>query len=168
MTKQGRKGFTLAELAVVLAVLAVISGMVVTFTLMAGSSSEISSARLSALQDIRVAEAIIEGFVSSNDVTVSDDKTTLGKKIDDVDNFLFFNSDEKKLTIKDKDDNIKSSLELQKVTSIEFEVVEQGTDKIYYCFITYHVAGKDYNYNFCVNPIVGEGADKEVTNENQG
>lgn len=163
MTKQGRKGFTLAELAVVLAVLAVISGMVVTFTLMAGSSSEISSARLSALQDIRVAEAIIEGFVSSNDATVDINTVTENGRYTTLtkgDSSLSFDSNEKKLIIKNGQNGENgSSLELQKVTSIEFEVVEQGTDKIYYCFITYHVAGKDYNYNFCVNPIVGEGAD---------
>ena len=188
MTKSKRKGFTLAELGVVLAVLAVVAGMVVTFVLMAGSSNKVSSARLEAMQDIRVAEAIIEGFVSSNDVSVvtetdgeKEEYTTLTKKITENENkSLYFDTDEKKLII-ENGGNTKSSLELKNVKSIRFSVVpketnvtegetnntESETDKIYYCYIQYEVAGKTYNYNFCVNPVVGEQVET-TTQSNDG
>lgn len=182
MTKSKRKGFTLAELGVVLAVLAVVAGMVVTFVLMAGSSNKVSSARLDAMQDIRVAEAIIEGFVSSNDVSVTgkdgekEEYTTLTKKNTENENkSLYFDTDEKKLII-ENGGNTESSLELKNVKSIRFSVVtketnvteggtnntESETDKIYYCYIQYEVAGKTYNYNFCVNPVVGERVTQSV------
>ena len=64
MKKNNRRGFTLAELTIVLAVLVIVSAMVVSFTAMVSNSRQLSTARLEALGDVRVAETLIENFIN--------------------------------------------------------------------------------------------------------
>lgn len=66
-----RKGFTLTELVVVLAVLAVASGMVVTFSTMMHSAQGISNARHEALQDVLTVEKLVEGFIEGQPTSSS-------------------------------------------------------------------------------------------------
>ena len=147
MKKNNKRGFTLAELTMVLAVLVIVSAMVVSFTAMVSNSRQLSTARLEALQDVRVAEALIENFIEGNeDVRVSDDKTTLtaGEStllLDENGNLVIGNG---------------GSIALERVKSITFDYYGE-TDKIYYCTVVYTVGDKDFNYIFCVNPYVGEG-----------
>ena len=70
-TKMNRRGFTLAELSVVLAVLSIVSIMVASFTAMVSNSRQLSTARLEALQDVRVVEALVEGFIEGNEIKTS-------------------------------------------------------------------------------------------------
>ena len=63
---KSRKGATLAELMIVLAVLVIAAGMVVSFSSMMHGAQGISNARHEALQDVRVAESLIEGFIENN------------------------------------------------------------------------------------------------------
>ena len=51
MNRRNRRGFTLTELVIVLAVLAIVSTMVISFTAMVTNSRQLSSARLDALGD---------------------------------------------------------------------------------------------------------------------
>ncbi len=148
MKKNNRRGFTLAELTIVLAVLVIVSAMVVSFTAMVSNSRQLSTARLEALGDVRVAETLIENFIEGNeDITVSDDKTTLtaGEStllFDENGNLVVGNG---------------GSITLERVKSITFDYYGNNTDGIYYCTVVYTVGDKDFNYIFCVNPYVGEG-----------
>lgn len=65
-TIKSRKGVTLTELVVVLAVVVIAAGMVVTFSSMMHGAQGISNERYEALQDVRTAEALIEGFILNN------------------------------------------------------------------------------------------------------
>ena len=65
-TIKSRKGVTLTELVVVLAVVVIAAGMVVTFSSMMHGAQGISNERYEALQDVRTAEALIEGFIENN------------------------------------------------------------------------------------------------------
>ena len=62
-TIKSRKGATLSELVIVLAVLVIASGMVVTFSSMMHGAQGVSNERHEALQDVVTAEALIEGFI---------------------------------------------------------------------------------------------------------
>ena len=89
MNSNNRRGFTLAELSIVLAVLAIVLTMVVSFTAMTNNSRQLSEARLEALQDIRVAEAIVENFIEGkSSITINSEKTAL---TDNENNTLTFN-----------------------------------------------------------------------------
>ena len=138
-----KRGYTLAELTVVLAVLVIVSAMVVSFAAMTSNSRRISEARLEALQDIRVAEAIIENFIEGkSSITMNAEKTTL---TDNENKTLSFNTDNKEITV---DNETKYTLE--RVKSITFDYYGNGAEKIYYCTITYMVGNQEYNYTFCV------------------
>ena len=160
MNRNNRRGFTLTELSVVLAVLAIVSTMVVSFTVMVSNSRALSSARLDALGDVRVAEANIEHFIEENDsVTVTADKKSLsanGKTL----SFTLENGKTVGGTLEIKpigeNTTADTSLTLERVKSITFEYYGGDTDEIYYCTIHYEIGGKDYTYIFCVNPYVGE------------
>lgn len=157
-----RRGFTLAELTVVLAVLAIVSTMVVSFTAMVSSSRELSSARLDALGDVRVAESLIEGFIESNSgVGVAEDKKSLSAG----EQTLYFEKTEGeqggRLVTPD------TSVTLERVTEITFDAHGEG-DVIYYCTVVYEVGEHRYSYTFCVNPYVGESIQESIqegTNE---
>lgn len=167
MNKKNRRGFTLAELTVVLAVLVIVSAMVVSFTAMVSNSRQLSSARLDALSDVRVAEALIENFIEGNEnVTVADDKNSIsagGKS-------LFFTKSEEEqggtLTVTGGETD--TTITLERVTEIIFDYYGNDTDQIYYCTVKYQVGNHDYDYTFCVNPYVGETVNantQEGTNE---
>ena len=156
-----KKGFTLVELVIVLAVLVVAAGMVVTFSSMMHGAQSVSNARYEAMQDVRVAESLIEGFIENNEgnlKTVDNGSSIRGNKLclNDDDNTSAFLANGGALVISGNEVIFLESLE-----SIEFEIVtdkiENPTDTLYYCTITYDVADTLYTYTFCVNPYVGEG-----------
>ena len=163
-TRNTRRAFTLTELTIVMAVLAIVLVLVTSFTAMVSNSRELSAARLEALQDIRVAETIIENFIEGNN-GVSIKNSTL--KV--VENTLaFYEGDtliagESKLAFEEEEKalclNGEAILTLKRVESIKFEFAKYGNsaDKIYYCRINYTVGDHDYDYTFCVLSYAGEG-----------
>lgn len=60
-----RKGTTLTEMAVILAVLAIISTVVVSFSLAVSRRVRVSSAKLEAMQDVEVIEALTESWIDA-------------------------------------------------------------------------------------------------------
>ena len=155
MNKNNKRGFTLAELTVVLAVLVIVSAMVVSFTAMVSNSRQLSSARLDALSDVRVAETLIEGFIEGNEnVIVADDKNSIsadGKRL-----FFEKNEEEQGGTLTITGGETDTTITLDRVTEITFDYHGEDTDKIYYCTVKYNVGNHNYDYTFCVNPYVGE------------
>ena len=141
-TKNLRRGATLTEIMVVIAVVAIVAVLVVSFSTMVSSSRELAQAKLDALQDIRLAETIIENFIvdSANKGEVDTNSISF------IGGYLVINRGE---------GNNNTVLQLESVTGITF--AEHGTnDKIYYCTISYEVGGTKFDYKFCVNPYAGE------------
>ena len=157
---KSRKGATLAELVIVLAVVVIAAGMVVSFSSMMHGAQGISNARHEALQDVRVAEALIESFIENNadkELVVSDGGGKLSYKVleEGVEKeYSVFFTNAKAFVVAGND-----VMFLESLDSIAF-VKETGTnDTLYYCTITYSVADAphSYTYTFCVNPYAGEG-----------
>ena len=144
--RNNRRGFTLTELTIVLAVLAIVLTLLVSFTAMTNNSRRISEARLEALQDIRVAESIIENFIETNE-GLSAKKDGLYKENEKV---LYFA--EEKLVV-----NGGANLTLERVESITFDYNGGDTEGIFYCTINYNVGNHDYYYTFCVYSYAGNG-----------
>lgn len=152
-----KKGFTIVELVIVLAVLVIAAGMVVTFSSMMHGAQGVSNARYEALQDVRVAESLIESFIENNSnkgLTVEKNYSTAGDKlyykIGDEEYAVFF-TNAKAFVMSGNE-----VLFFESIESIVFEIVTGNDDTLYYCTITYDVGGTDFNYTFCVNPYVGE------------
>ena len=142
-TKNLRRGATLTEIMVVIAVVAIVAVLVVSFSTMVSSSRELAQAKLDALQDIRLAETIIENFIvdSANKGEVDTDS-------------IYFNGGY--LVINRGEINNNTVLQLESVTGIRFDILEKENDTIYYCTISYEVGGTPFEYTFCVNPYAGE------------
>ena len=163
--RSNRRGFTLVEMTVVMAVLAIVLAMVTSFTAMVTGSRELSAARLEALQDIRVAETIIESFIEGNKIT------TIFKEYDKIvpsENAL--EAGEKKLTFDPRSKTLAldggATLTLERVDSITFvnygdnaEDINDGENagNMYYCTIHYTVGDHEYDYTFCVYSYAGNG-----------
>ena len=145
MKKNCKRGFTLAELSVVLAVIAIVSTVVISFTAMVTQRSKISRAHLSALQDIELIETFVETYIENT----SDPNVALIEVVE--------NENGNELLI----DGVKK-LALETVTSVEVTPYPnaEADDILYICTTTYHIPYEKKNnthtYTFCVNPYVGE------------
>ena len=162
-----RRGATITELLVVIAVIAIAAGMVATFSTMVSANRELSQARLDALQDIKLAETVIENFIEdaennkdeNRDVAISypkgDETDPVYSLINGAGDILKFENGA--LNIYPGKDSTTNPLtiNLETVTEITFDVLGND-DKIYYCTITYDIGGTPFDYTFCVNPYAGE------------
>lgn len=139
-----KRGFTLVELSVVLAVLMVSSALVVTFTAMVRRSQSQSAAKGELLADISLAESLIEGFLQADGpACVSAD----GRQLLRGESALYYAGGQ--LVMPD------TAVGLAHITDIHFSsLVDSATgDTIYFCTIEY---ATEREYTFCVDPYVGE------------
>ena len=164
-----RRGFTLTELAVVLAVLGIVSAMVVSFTVSVNGSRQLSSARLDAMSDVGVAESFVNDFIERNGgVVATDEKGNSYISVITVANGE--NIETKKLFFKPATEEepakivvdvtaegeADTEITLTNVTGISFDS-KGDDDVIYFVTVTFEVLEKAETYTFCVNPFVGEG-----------
>lgn len=172
---RNRRGFTLAELAIVIALIAIVLAMVTSFIVMIDSSRDLSQVKLEAMQNISVAEAIIERFITdaeNNGGTVafedecsdSPDNKEYYRLKNSEGKILFFDKGIHALVSTANEEGKENNLTtLDTVKDIRFRVVQnsKGTDRLYYCTITYDIGGKStQEYTFCVNPHAGENINK--------
>ena len=163
MKNKQRRGATVAELMVVIAVLAIAATMVVSFSAMTSGTTKLANAKLEALNEIRLAESAIEGFIesNSNDLTLlyvpisegSEQKICRSMSTTNSSDMLRCNGG--KITV-NKAGN-QTTVDLEYVTDIIFtHKGDSNTDTLYYCTITYKIGDSDFYYTFCVNPYAGE------------
>ena len=148
MKKCEKRGFTVAELCIVLAVISIVSTVVISFTAMVTQRSKISRAQLSALQDIELIETLVEAHIES----VSNNP---GESVS-----VGWNNDTKQLTVGG------ATYTFEDIKEIVFttlpENTENATDILYICKVTYQIPyekNTTHTYTFCVNPYVGETVD---------
>ena len=150
MKKNCKRGFTLAELSVVLAVIAIVSTVVISFTAMVTQRSRISKAQLDALHDIELIEALVEAHIESGKYEPKTDDENLGTV------YMSEEDGVKKVNVGD------SKIAVETVISVDVTPYpdENADDILYICTIKYHIPYEKENnthtYTFCVNPYVGE------------
>ena len=115
---ENRHGVTLVELVVVLAILSIVTTMVVSFNVIVNQRRAESQAKLEVLQDVRVAEAMIESWINSTKIekieSITDGSAILTSREDEK-NIVKFNDG-----VLEVGDN---TITLDRVTGISFKEI---------------------------------------------
>ena len=166
---KNRKGFTLSELCIVLALEAIVSTIVISFCLIMNKRSAISRARLDIVNEVNAVETLIEKWVDK----MSEQGAVFGKAEDGslvatvnkvVYNATFVNG-EFKASVPDGDNEM--AFATTSIDSVVFEVESKNGDTIFFCTATallpqVNGEAKEEKYTFCVNSRIGESFE-EVT-----
>lgn len=185
LRKKRRRGMGIAELAVVIAVISIVSLIVVSFTLMVSDKVRNSREKVNAMNDITVIESVVDTWITTNieagnefyyfnEVNDENNRWTNEVSLDTEiillsfgnefakDKYVFeFAKDTKQVTCKISDDQT-ITYQMDTVESIHFNVGNEKTgDIIFFCTVTYKVATSNKNsvthtYTFTINPRVGD------------
>lgn len=155
--KNKKKGITLSEICIVLAVLSIVSLAIVSYAAMATGRGISGADKLKVMQDIELLEAMVdnwfnEAYTGPDSLTVGENKLSVGDKE------LHYQGGT--LYTKFSDTDLRS-YHLETVESLRFEVVKSKDDEIFFCTVTYvYRLGQskevEETYTFCINPRVGE------------
>ena len=164
--KRTTRGVTLAELCIVMAVIAIVSTMVVSFTVLMQARTSLIAADRDTIADIGSVESALDTFIrkyDSDQYTLKIDKYSVGETVvsNTLDEYyalqvltsddtvvaklmLGFDTDEQMRTSVDSvkitdGKTVTSSLPLHMVTNLEFEIVsDSGNDStLVICKVTY-------------------------------
>ena len=158
-----RRGFTLSELCIVLALVAIVGTIVTSFCLVIHRRSVISRARLDIVNEINVVETYVERWVDKmyeNNAEFSINEGVLTATIGTVDYKATFTDGVFNGEVP-ADETM--TFNTMRIESLEFDCAEnEGTgDTIFFCTATAllpQVNGEDKQekYTFCVNSRIGE------------
>lgn len=156
-----KKGVTLAELVVIIAVLSIISTMVISFVVMTGESIRTSKQRVDALNDLAIVENMIEGWLETQLTDLPVTNSEIDLVLTNGSNELSYNIANKQLTINNGGNETIYQTEL--INSIKIDIKGTNSKKIAICHITYELfitskKTQEYIYTFCVYPYnyIGE------------
>ena len=161
-----KKGATIAEMIVALAVVAVVSTVVLTFATLVHTRSIIASAKLEALQDMTSVEAICESWLSdmlkkNADIEIQEEmivaEVSGGEKY-----YLYWNGDK---VYAEFTPGVPTKFTSKRIKGIKFSSIDNPDedDLILFVKVGYVLpmpTDTDRTYNviktFCVNPYVGD------------
>jgi prepilin-type N-terminal cleavage/methylation domain-containing protein len=158
-----KRGFTLSELCIVLALVAVVATIVTSFCLVVHQRSVISSARLNIVNEVNVVETFVERWVdkmSEKGATFSiSEDGTLTATLEGVDYEATFSEGVFNGAVPSGENGMTFST--TSIDSVVFEIESQNGDTIFFCTATAllpQVNGdaKEEKYTFCVNSRIGE------------
>ncbi len=156
-----RRGATLAEIMVAVALVSVMIVMAVSFAQLMTQRTQANAANDAVLQDRQKTESVLESWV---DILVSQGAVF---SVDEEDSgLLIATAGEEKYTLRFASehviaalpDNGEISLYTETVTEIEFDLMTNGNDFLLFCTVTSEndYVGEELSCTFCVNPRVGE------------
>ena len=166
---KNRKGFTLSELCIVLALVAIVSTIVISFCLIMNKRSAISRARLDIVNEVNAVETLIEKWVDNmSEQGAVFSKTEDGSLVATVNNADYgasFANGEFKASVPDGDNEM--TFATTRIESIAFDLISKDGDTIFFCTATallpqVNGEAKEEKYTFCVNSRIGESFE-EVT-----
>ncbi len=171
-----RRGITLAELCVILAVISIISLSVVSFVAMASVRSAASAAKLSAMGEMELVEGLVDNWFTvmarnggkienQNGQWVDNPVLVNGNRLDGKRaGYVCIEAGQVRLRL--PGDEGENTYPLETVKSLAFSERERKdqdgnvVDMLYYCTITcvYTVSKQEetQSYTFCINPWLGE------------
>lgn len=168
-----RRGFTLSELCIVLALVAIVGTIVTSFCLVIHRRSVISRARLDIVNEINVVETYVERWVDKMyekgaTFSIAEDGT-LTATIEGVDYEATFTDGVFNGALPEAEPMTYTTMRIESLT-FDFEPKKEGAggtenegkgDKIFFCTATAllpQVNGEDKQeqYTFCVNSRIGE------------
>lgn len=165
MHRNKKKGITLTEICVALAVLSIISLVVVSFAAMATGRGATGTDKLKFMQDIELLEATVEDWFEAV-------YTGAGSVTKDSENPQLLRSGKKTLSwsgtslyamFPGESGGEPTTLRFQfeAITGVKFDMEASGSDELFFCTVTYvYRQGQnkevEKHYTFCINPRVGE------------
>jgi prepilin-type N-terminal cleavage/methylation domain-containing protein len=158
-----KRGFTLSELCIVLALVAVVATIVTSFCLVVHQRSVISSARLNIVNEVNVVETFVERWVdkmSEKGATFSTSED--GKLTATLEGVVYeatFSEGVFNGAVPSGENGM--TFTTTSIDSVVFEVESKNGDMIFFCTATAllpQVNGdaKEEKYTFCVNSRIGE------------
>ncbi len=168
MKRNKRKGATLAEMCIVMAVVAIVSLSVTSFATMASGRGTAAATKLDAMGDLEIVEAIVESWIlettkdpkNIQSIEFGDNKITVTKKDPNTSGSIMFSGHTLNVTFPGVGDAV--LYQLKSIVGLEFDAVPNSDDSanLYYCTVTYEyrngIVTKEQTYTFCVYPRVGE------------
>ena len=168
MKRNKRKGATLAEICIVMAVVAIVSLSVTSFATMASGRGTAAATKLDAMGDLEIVEAVVESWIleaakdTESDITIDEDKAkiTATKNDPNSSGSIMFSGHTLNVTFPGESDAV--LYQLKSIVGLKFEAVPNNDDSanLYYCTVTYEyrngIVTKEQTYTFCVYPRVGE------------
>lgn len=164
-----RKGFTLSELCIVLALVAMVSTIVISFCLIMNKRSVISRARLDIVNEVNAVETFVEQWADK----MTEQGAVFGKTedgsllatVNNVDYGATFVNGELKASVPDSANEM--TFATTRIESMAFDLVSKDGDTIFFCTATallpqVNGEAKEEKYTFCVNSRIGESFE-EVT-----
>ena len=158
-----RRGATLAELCVVLAVIAVISVMVTSFTIVLNQKTEISTAKLNAMQDLYLIENAAEEWAEIMAAEGASFSAEEGVLSADVGGSLYKLSFESGKLVAPKVSGEPMICTTDTVSDISFALLEgEEGNSLMFCTVNYEIPGArrgsstSYSRTFCIDPHHGE------------
>lgn len=169
MKRNKRKGATLAEMCIVMAVVAIVSLSVTSFATMASGRGTAAATKLDAMGDLEIVEAVVESWIleaakdPENVINIDPEvsnKITATKNDPVTRGSIMFDQQTLNVTFPGVGDAV--LYRLKSIVGLEFEAVPNNDDSanLYYCTVTYEyrngIVTKEQTYTFCVYPRVGE------------
>ena len=163
ISKRVRKGSTLAEICVVLAVVSIVSTVVLSFCMMANRRSVASANRLRIMEERKMIETIVETWCES--------MAAEGKDISlvpDSNSPLIADADGDQCTIALRDGVLTATMpegpdiqfKCDAAKTMMFNVIPNGNDVLIVCTVEFNAIGADIinppKYVFVVNSRIGE------------
>ena len=171
LRKKRRKGMGIAELAVVIAVISIVSLIVVSFTLMVSDKVRNSREKVNAMNDITVIESIVDTWITENvkKEAIFEFNPWDGGSEEEFIVIQATLQDGSKVSIDFAGNTLSGilpdgnslSYQTDTVTKITYDKIETKDDALFFCTITYQVAVSNSNsvthtYTFVINPRVGD------------
>lgn len=163
MKRNKRKGATLAEMCIVMAVVAIVSLSVTSFATMASGRGTAAATKLDAMGDLEIVEAVVESWIAEavkqeSEIQVpGNNDAAIGINEND----LIRVRKNGWMEVSFPGENEILDYRLKSVVGLTIEK-EPGTDgvNIYFCTVHYEyrngIVTKPATYTFCVYPRVGE------------
>ena len=171
-----RRGMTLAEIMVALAMVSIMIVMVVSFVQLMSERTRVSGENLAVQQELSQVESGIEGWMNAMTkarATIAQEKTgetaegelIYGKLIATVEGENYeltfsYHALKGELVKEGESEGRVITIRTEKVTGITYDLVTKGTgadtEYLLFCIVTVGEADAEETYRFCVNPRVGE------------
>jgi len=160
--KSNRKGMSISEMCVVLAVVAIAALAVVSFTTMVSARSMASAIKLQALDSVTRTRIVVEQWANAmernnaEEFTVAPDGTALTAKIGGQEYTVTMSREHIAAQMPDGNE---LSLSVEQIEALEFDVMARAEDTLVFCTVTYRAsksAADNRSITFCINPHAGE------------
>ena len=167
-TIKSRRGVTLAEIMVAIALVAIMCTMVVSFTMLMAERTRGNQISDTMRQDCQKIEAAVEGWLNamnkegaSVDATTGEERTaSVVAKNEGVSYTLQFSYNTLTGTLPSAGESEGNDLTVrtEAVAKVEFAVMTKGSDYLVFCYVTCKnpETQESVEYTFCINPRVGD------------